>query len=280
MIDILLSTYNGEKYLSEQLDSLFSQSYNDFRIIVRDDGSSDKTKDILLEYKNKFNNKLDVYFENNVGPKNSFFELIKKSTNDYVMFCDQDDIWLDNKLEIMINVIKQYNNIPTLVYCDLKVVDENLNIICNSFYDYQGIDRYKNSFFDLVKKSVFPGCSLMLNRKLVEIIKYADVNNIRMHDCYVGLIASYFGNVVYIDEKLNLYRQHSDNTIGARDNSLKFYINRLRKYTKADLLNYIKYLKDSKKDYQLYEFYINYKDALSEEDNNKIVKILKKGHLL
>lgn len=280
MIDILLSTYNGEKYLSEQLDSLFSQSYNDFRIIVRDDGSSDKTKDILLEYKNKFNNKLDVYFENNVGPKNSFFELIKKSTNDYVMFCDQDDIWLDNKLEIMINVIKQYNNIPTLVYCDLKVVDENLNIICNSFYDYQGIDRYKNSFFDLVKKSVFPGCSLMLNRKLVEIIKYADVNNIRMHDCYVGLIASYFGNVVYIDEKLNLYRQHSDNTIGARDNSLKFYINRLRKYTKADLLNYIKYLKDSKKDYQLYEFYINYKDELSEEDNNKIVKILKKGHLL
>lgn len=280
MIDILLSTYNGEKYLSEQLDSLFSQSYNDFRIIVRDDGSIDKTRDILLEYKNKFNNKLDVYFENNVGPKNSFFELIKKSTNDYVMFCDQDDIWLDNKLEIMINVIKQYNNIPTLVYCDLKVVDENLNIICNSFYDYQGIDRYKNSFFDLVKKSVFPGCSLMLNRKLVEIIKYADVNNIRMHDCYVGLIASYFGNVVYVDEKLNLYRQHSDNTIGARDNSLKFYINRLRKYTKADLLNYIKYLKDSKKDYQLYEFYINYKDELSEEDNNKIVKILKKGHLL
>ena len=280
MIDILLSTYNGEKYLSEQLDSLFSQSYNDFRIIVRDDGSSDKTKDILLEYKNKFNNKLDVYFENNVGPKNSFLELIKKSKNDYVMFCDQDDIWFDNKLEVMMDVIKQYDNIPTLVYCDLKVVDENLNIICDSFYDYQGINRHKTNFFDLVKKSVFPGCSLMLNRKLVEIIKYADVNNIRMHDCYVGLIASCFGNVVYVDEKLNLYRQHSDNTIGARDNSLKFYINRLRKYTKADLLNYIKYLKDSKKDYQLYEFYINYKDELSEEDNNKIVKILKKGHLL
>ena len=106
MIDILLSTYNGEKYLSEQLDSLFSQAYNDFRIIGRDDGSSDKTKDILLEYKNKFNNKLDVYFENNVGPKNSFLELIKKSKNDYVMFCDQDDIWFDNKLEVMMDVIK------------------------------------------------------------------------------------------------------------------------------------------------------------------------------
>ena len=280
MIDILLSTYNGEKYLSEQLDSLFSQSYENFRIIVRDDGSSDKTKDILIDYKNNFGNKLDIYLENNVGPKKSFFELIKKSSNDYMMFCDQDDVWLDNKLEVMMDVIKQYDNIATLAYCDLKVVDENLNVICDSFYDYQGINRYKTDFFSLVKKSVFPGCSLMLNRKLVEKIKYTDVNNIRMHDCYVGLVASYFGNIVYVDERLNLYRQHSNNTIGARDNSLKFYINRLRNYTNDDLLNYIKYLKDSKKDYQLYEFYINYKNELSKKDTKKIVKILKKGHLL
>lgn len=181
MIDILLSAYNGEKYLSEQLDSLFSQSYDDFKIIVRDDGSSDKTKDILIDYKNNFGNKLEIYFENNVGPKNSFFDLIKKSSNDYVMFCDQDDVWLDNILEVMMDTIKQYDDIPTLAYCDLKVVDENLNVICDSF---------------------------------------------------------------------------------------------------DDLLNYIKYLKDSKKDYQLYEFYINYKDKLSKEDTKKIAKILKKGHLL
>ncbi len=280
MIDILLSTYNGEKYLSEQLDSLFSQTYQNFRIIVRDDGSTDETINILNTYKQKFKEKIEVYFENNIGPKNSFFELLKKSTSNYIMFCDQDDVWLSQKLKTMIDIIGKYDDEPTLLFCDLFVVDDKLDVLSKSFYDYQGIDRYKTDFFSLIRKSVFPGCSLMLNRKLVDLIKYTNINNIRMHDCYIGLIASYFGNIVYVDEQLNLYRQHSNNTIGAQDNSLKYFINRLANYTKEDVLNYIKYLKDSKKDYQLYEFYINYKDQITKEDAVKIVKLLKRGKLL
>ena len=277
MIDILLSTYNGERYLKEQLDSLLGQTYKEFRILIRDDCSNDNTRSILESYKNKNEEKINLFFEDNIGPKKSFLNLLKKSNSDYIMFCDQDDIWDQNKLQIMYDVIKTRNNVPTLLFCDLKVVDENLNVICDSFYDYQKIDRYKTSFFELNKKAVIPGCVMMLNRKLKDLVIWKDANNITMHDSYISYIASYFGEIVYIDKKLNLYRQHGQNTVGAKENSLSFYAKRILNYKCADVVNYFNYLKGSKKDYQLYEFYCNYKDNLKMEDKKRIIFLLKKG---
>lgn len=277
MIDILLSTYNGEKFLKEQLDSLLNQTYSDYKILIRDDGSSDNTKSILGLYKNKYEDKISLFFEDNVGPKKSFLNLLEKSNSDYIMFCDQDDIWDRNKLQIMYDVIKTHYNIPTLAFCDLKVVDENLNIICDSFYDYQKIDRYKTSFFELIKKAVIPGCVMMINRKLKDLIKFDNTDNITMHDSYISYIASYFGQIIYIDKKLNLYRQHGQNAIGAKENSLSFYAKRIFNYKWVDVVNYYNYLKDSKEDYQLYEFYCNYKEDLKAEDKKRIISLLKKG---
>lgn len=277
MINILLSTYNGEKYLREQLDSLFNQSYKDFKVLVRDDGSKDSTRDILSSYKEKYKNKIELFFEDNVGPKKSFISLLKKANDDYFMFCDQDDVWDKDKLQIMHDAIKDYDDIPTLVFCDLEVVDENLNIICDSFYDYQGINRYKTSFFELNKKPVIPGCVMLFNKKLKDLIKINDVDNITMHDSYISYVVSYFGKIIYIDKKLNLYRQHGNNVIGAKDNSFKWYVKRILNYKWKDVVNYYKYLKDRYEDYQLYEFYCNYKNDLKVEDKNRIVSLLKKG---
>ena len=116
MIDILLSTYNGERYLKEQLDSLLGQTYKEFRILIRDDCSNDNTRSILESYKNKNEEKINLFFEDNIGPKKSFLNLLKKSNSDYIMFCDQDDIWDQNKLQIMYDVIKTRNNVPTLLF--------------------------------------------------------------------------------------------------------------------------------------------------------------------
>lgn len=129
---ILISTYNGEKYLKEQLDSIFSQSYKDFEIIARDDGSSDETINILKSYNIKI---LDT--DKNLGAKLSFSTLLNDAVTNtdrgYFMFCDQDDIWKSDKIEKTITTMKELEkentDLPLLVHTDLEVVDEKLNVL-------------------------------------------------------------------------------------------------------------------------------------------------------
>ena len=151
---ILLSTYNGEKYLKVQLDSLFSQSYKNFKLIARDDGSSDKTLEILKYYD------IELLSSNeNIGVKSSFETLLKyafeNSDADYFMFCDQDDVWNQDKVELtfqkMYEMEELYKNTPILVHTDLEVVDENLHTINPSFMKLQILHEKKNRLIYLFK---------------------------------------------------------------------------------------------------------------------------------
>ena len=134
MVEILLATYNGKKYLKQQLDSLLNQTFEDFKIIIRDDSSKDKTMDIIMEYKEKYPEKIKV-IEDDVkcgSSVSNFMQLIKHATAPYIMFCDQDDYWLPNKIEISLKKMRQEENDknkPILIYTDYKVVDSNLNSI-------------------------------------------------------------------------------------------------------------------------------------------------------
>ena len=231
MIDILLATYNGGKYISQQLDSLFGQTYQDFRIIVRDDGSSDDTLKIVDQYCKAHPGRIEVVMDGIAcgSAKSNFFQLMRHSTSDYAMFCDQDDVWIDNKIEITLQKMKEaermQNEIPILVFSDLHVVDDNLGIINSSFMKYENLDPRKTSLNRLLAQNVATGCTMMINRELLKTaLKFEHADRIIMHDWWCALVASQFGKVVYIDKPLVLYRQHHDNAVGAKSGKSIDYI--------------------------------------------------------
>jgi len=226
-IAILLSTYNGEKYLKALLESLFLQTYKDFVIIVRDDGSSDNTLNILKNYLSTGK----IYLledNNNYGIKKSFEILLKtalKENIDYFMFCDQDDVWKMNKVEISFQKIK-YKKTPFLLHTDLEVVDKNLRVIDDSFWHYQSINPMKNKLNNMLMQNTVTGCSMIINRPLAEKIVTIPNESI-MHDWWISLVASAFGKIEYVNYSSILYRQHSQNNVGATKFDIHFIFKKL-----------------------------------------------------
>ncbi len=218
MITILLSTYNGEKYLKEQIDSLFNQTYQDISIIVRDDGSSDNTLEILNDYKLVL-----LKSSGNIGVKKSFSLLLEyamqNKNSKYFMFCDQDDVWKKDKVEKtllkMQDMERVYQNNPLLVHTDLKVVDDKLTIINNSFWEHEYIMPQLNNLNRLLMQNTITGCTMMINKELANLALPVPTESI-MHDWWIGLVASKFGKIGVIEKSLIQYRQHSTNSIGAK----------------------------------------------------------------
>lgn len=215
---ILISTFNGEKYLKQQIDSLLKQTYKKITIIVRDDGSSDKTIEILSNY-----NIIKIDSNKNIGPKKSFSKLLnyalKHSNAKYFMFCDQDDIWEENKVEITFQKMKEseikHGAIPLLIHTDLKIVNEHMNVINTSFWKHQLIIPKLNSFNRLIMQNTITGCTSMINKALAEKCTCIP-NSAIMHDWWIGLVASKFGEIYFIKDSTVRYRQHNNNTIGAK----------------------------------------------------------------
>ncbi len=231
MIYILLSSYNGEKYLSEQIESLLSQTYQNFKIIARDDHSSDRSLEILRSYGIEV-----VEPTENLGAKKSFSLLaeyaIMHDDCDYIMFCDQDDIWDCDKIEKTLMKIKEleveYGEVPLLVYTDLEVVDEKLKLIDKSFFSYQRIFAKNINFHTLLMQNVITGCTILFNRKLAEIALPIPHNAI-MHDWWLGLVASYFGHIGFLEEATLKYRQHGKNSLGAKGFNMRYMLNSMKK---------------------------------------------------
>lgn len=217
-IDILLATYNGEKYIREQIDSILNQTYQDIRLIISDDCSKDNTIQILKEYEKK-DNRVKVYFQkNNLGYVKNFEFLLKQVESEYYMLSDQDDIWLEEKVEKSLQFLKQNN--ADLVFGDLEVVDQNLNTIYKSFGDYmllndkikKCIDSYKvNYLYNSVT-----GCTILSKKKFIDIIlPIPKESKYVAHDHWMGLMVSiHGGKLKYMTEKYIKYRQHGDNQIG------------------------------------------------------------------
>lgn len=203
-----MSTYNGEKFLEEQIDSLLRQTYCNFEILIRDDGSKDRTCEILKEYEKKYSN-IYVYLENNVGVTKSFFELLKKSDADYIAFSDQDDVWLEEKIEKAVEKLQTLKE-PAL-YCSNKIlVDSNLNIIAENKHK-----KLVPGFENAVVECICTGCTSMMNRSLAENIKEHIPERAIMHDWWCYLVASYLGTVIFDNNAYIYYRQHESNVVGA-----------------------------------------------------------------
>ena len=220
MIHILLSTFNGEKFLAELLESLKMQTFQDFMIIVRDDGSSDGTLAILETFeKEKAVNMKIIAGKQNIGTVASYNILLKESTADYVMFCDQDDVWMPQKIEQTLSAMQNAEvtskaDEPIMVFSDLKVVDKNLKLLSESFFKYMQLNPERLALPQLLVQNIPCACTMLLNRSLLNLVKKIPEEAV-MHDHWFSLVTAAFGKFVFLDNAAILYRQHDNNIFGA-----------------------------------------------------------------
>lgn len=227
-IIILMSTYNGEEYLSEQLKSIYAQTCKNFEIYVRDDGSQDLTKDILNQYKKQYNN-FQWFSGENMGASKSFFSLMKSiPLEDAIyVFSDQDDVWLPYKLQHIYRIFETDNNSKPLLYCgDTILTDQELHILKKENFG----ENIHPSFGNALVENICIGCTSAMNRCLLETLVKRIPQNEVMHDWWFYLTASCFGKVIYDKEPLLYYRQHDRNVMGSGVTKYDCILRRLRNH--------------------------------------------------
>lgn len=220
---ILLATFNGEQYIREQLDSLFQQTNQNWHLFIHDDGSADQTIAIIHKYQLRFPDRITILGGRATGnSRDNFFYLLSQVEAPYYFFCDQDDAWLPEKIEKTYQRMKEIEEkeLPCLVFTDLRVVDESLNCIAEKMEYYQKLNYQDLSFKQLMVQAAVTGCTMMINQVLRNrMLLSSDHNDIIMHDWWASMIAAKFGKISCLNEPLVLYRQHSGNSVGARDYS-------------------------------------------------------------
>ncbi|PAX10296.1 glycosyltransferase family 2 protein [Klebsiella pneumoniae] len=220
-IDVILASYNGEKYIKEQIHSILIcldkvKNY-ECRLLIADDGSSDKTIHIV---KGINDDRLRIIDSSRVGGVLPNFErLIKYSDADYVFFSDQDDVWLEDKISIFVDKFLaleiEYKKIPILLYSDVILVDSKLDKIYDSMMDSQKIIK-EPTFCELLVSNSVTGCAMAVNRELLNKMDRLKNDNIIMHDWYLALIAKSIGRLCFIPGNHVLYRQHGYNQVGSK----------------------------------------------------------------
>ena len=230
-VNILLSTYNGEQFLAEQIQSIQKQTFQDWTLLIRDDGSMDKTREIIAAFvaqdsRVRWINEAD---SSNLGVIKSFHRLVEHEEADYYFFSDQDDVWLPHKLERSLAEAQKYSaDMPLMVYMDLTVVNQELQILSESMIRSQSGHANTELIEELTENTVTGGVA-MVNHALVQL--WHQTEDILMHDWYLALLATAFGKLVYIDQPGELYRQHDNNVLGART-----WSKRMKKWLRPQLL--------------------------------------------
>ena len=222
-IDILLATYNGEKYLKEQIDSILNQTYKNIRIIISDDCSTDKTREILQEYEKK-DERISVYYQKqNLGCVKNFDFLLQKVENKLYMLSDQDDIWLPEKIEKSVKTLEKEN--ADLVFCDLEIVDEELKTINSSFCKSMKLDKKIKKCISSYKMqylyNCITGCTILSKKEYIkDILPIPTKSKHIIHDHWIGLVVLLKnGKVAFLDESCIKYRQHRENQVGVKKKS-------------------------------------------------------------
>ena len=219
-IAILMATYNGETYLREQLDSLMSQTFRNWTLYIQDDFSTDSTVAIIKEYQERYSNIVLLDHDQKLGAMGNFVLMLEKVDADYFLFCDQDDVWIENKVALSLNEIKTLEDEnpgkPVVVFTDLRVVDASLGEISSSFWEYMNINPKKlSTFARLGARRLATGCTMCFNR-LAKSVSLPVSANAYMHDAWVVLSVSKQGGVMKgIPIPMVLYRQHASNVLGA-----------------------------------------------------------------
>ena len=223
---VIMPTFNGEKYLAEQLNSILTQEGVDVSLLVRDDGSADGTRAILDKYQSE--GKLRWYTGEHLNVDKGFFDLMKQAAGedfDYIAFSDQDDVWDSDKLAVAVQSLDTADEaLPALYYCGQRLVDGELNHIADHELNGQ---RTLTTRFVL---SDFAGCTGVVNRTLLnEVVKF-EPDYMLMHDTWVLKVCLCLGGKVFVDTKPHMdYRQHGGNTVGL-GRSLPAYLKQVNQY--------------------------------------------------
>ena len=218
-VDILLASYNGKKYIEAQISSILNQTYKNIKLIISDDCSTDGTIDILKKYAQK-DKRIQLHLqEKNLGVVKNIEFLLKNVTNNLYMLSDQDDVWLPEKIERSVKYLKE--NDADLVFGDLRIVDEKLNTIYESFSKYMLLDRKINKYIGSKKLNYLyncvTGCTVLSKKKFIkEILPLPTISKYMIHDHWIGLIISFNGKLAYMPEQYILYRQHGNNEVGTK----------------------------------------------------------------
>ena len=249
---VLLSTYNGKEYLSEQIESLLSQTFSEIGILIRDDGSTDGTRSVLARYHE--NKQINCYAGDNIGFAKSMWNLIQICDNaDYYAFCDQDDIWDANKLEVAVNSLKDIDSsIPSLYCGNVRVTDFSLKNLKSSVVRQEPVD-----YLHALIRNHSPGCTYVFNRSALELLRRFDVNKlgIELHDWTAYQIISCFGKVIYDPVAYMSYRQHSRNAIGTHPATIKSLCKKISSFWSGSMKNSRE--KQAKRLEQAYGKYMN-----------------------
>lgn len=252
-VAVLLSTYNGEKWLKEQIDSILNQTYSNIQIYVRDDGSTDNTLNILKEYEKE--HKLVLICGDNKGYTKSFIEILRY-VNDcqYYAFCDQDDIWFEDKIERAVKSLNERDNNKPLMYCSsYDFYDGEMNFIKHGKNMKKG-PSFLNSLVDVIALGT---CCVVNENARKEIIK-ATGDEICSHDWWIYFVCAGLGEVIYDDKASMKYRRHGNNTSFCGGPFIKLQVYRIKKFF---LGNYFKNVKTQQIKYKEY-----YYDKLSKEN--------------
>ena len=268
MAEILMPTYNGARFVREQIDSLLSQTDGRWHLTVSDDGSTDGTPDILDEYASRYPEKVRriVSGQRFGNARDHFYWLMRQCDADYLMTCDQDDVWQPDKvrltLEALLAAEKECGReTPVLVFTDSAPVDERLNPISPSLMAMQRQNPKLTDYRNLLFQNIVTGGTMGLNRALKALATdCGELDRTIMHDWWVALVAARFGKRIYVDQATTLYRQHGDNSVGAQDvRSLRYMI---RKVT--HLAAFQKTVVDKKRQAEV--FAKTFPERLSEEE--------------
>ncbi|MBR4224070.1 MAG: glycosyltransferase family 2 protein [Oscillospiraceae bacterium] len=218
MIEILLAAYNGERYIREQVQSILDQTFTDWHLTAADDGSADSTYDILLGYAADYPHKISVY-RNDPGTgssKANFMSLLGRADADIIAFSDQDDVWDSGKLALIAKRMDM--SVPMLIHTDARVVSSDLTEKAPSFMAYQGLDPRAVTLNKLLAQNNVTGCTMAINRKLMDIVRMGIPGDMLMHDWWAALAAAAFGRILCLPDATVSYRQHEDNVLGAVNN--------------------------------------------------------------
>lgn len=290
VVGVLMSTYNGERYIKEQLDSIFDQKDVEVRLFVRDDGSTDKTKEILKDYAG-MHNLVDISDAENVGPGESFMRILYRAAGDkevqYFAFSDQDDIWLKDKLSVAIEAIAHCKKKGAVLYSS------------NQFLYMDGENKGKRhserQSIDLVNhmtKNTIAGCTFVLNRAMANLIAGVDkpdhrVIKYRLHDAWIMLIAIACGYVLYDEDAYMLYRIHADNVVGIKKEPLGKRLSKLARFVKKrddanirmitaqEMLRLYPQMNENNK--EIVELFANYQNSLKDKFRLAFNKKIRKG---
>lgn len=255
-VAVLMSVYNGEKYLPEQIESIFNQDYEgNITVVVRDDGSKDLTCEYFGSVKQRYNRHIVLFKEENVGVRKSFLKLIKLAPEaGFYFFSDQDDVWDKDKIRIATEKMQKTER-PTMYCSNYRLSDGELNV-----YKEKAIEGLREfSPLKVIFYNWIPGCCMGFNRAMMELLQQLDLENVMMHDSMALALASVSGTVVYDEEPRITHRIHKSNVVGDGHKKIKHF-----RWIKEKFL-----LLKNKEDYDLSEMAAEFLRIL---DNDKEIK--------